>query len=202
MTTAYDGAIAGSQETRDTRPLYSSGEAAALLGIPARTMRRYLTLGRIRGEQNPITGTWQVSREALTAFLHQLEQRAKRQTRPARVLLVGEAEPLTRALDGWSAAQMLQTPSLFDAMIRIRDLVPDLLVLGQALRDSELHELASALACNERTRTIRVVAFTDSASISARQTSSVEVWPRTLEPRQLRARLLTLVGRPVEERAE
>mgnify|MGYP002356191422 CR=1 FL=1 len=30
---------------------YSSGEAATLLQVPARTLRRYLTIGRIRGKQ-------------------------------------------------------------------------------------------------------------------------------------------------------
>ena len=50
---------------------YSSGEAARFLGIPGRTLRRYLTRGWIVASQNPITGSWVIPREALIAFLRQ-----------------------------------------------------------------------------------------------------------------------------------
>jgi excisionase family DNA binding protein len=55
--------------------LMTSGQAADLLGIPSRTMRRYLHTGRLRATQHPITGRWLVSQEDLMAFLreHRLE---------------------------------------------------------------------------------------------------------------------------------
>jgi excisionase family DNA binding protein len=49
----------------------TSGQVARLLGISPRTARRYLTQGRIPAEQNPLTGRWRVTREALLAFMHE-----------------------------------------------------------------------------------------------------------------------------------
>ena len=49
--------------------LLTSGQIAQLLGISARTARRYILLGKIPAERNPITGRWKVTREALRDFL-------------------------------------------------------------------------------------------------------------------------------------
>jgi hypothetical protein len=43
----------------------TSSQAAAILGIPARTMRRYLEIGKFPGIQNSITGSWSVSKSAI-----------------------------------------------------------------------------------------------------------------------------------------
>lgn len=48
---------------------YDSGEVATLLGIPGRTIRRYLAQGRLRGVQHPITRRWLISREEILQFL-------------------------------------------------------------------------------------------------------------------------------------
>ncbi len=55
----------------EAKTTYSSGEAARFLGIPARTLRRYLTRGWIAASQNPITGSWVIPRASLLAFLRQ-----------------------------------------------------------------------------------------------------------------------------------
>lgn len=55
--------------SRLEKEFYSSGQAAKLLGIPSRTMRRYLTTGKIDGIQNPFTQTWQVSAKSLAKFV-------------------------------------------------------------------------------------------------------------------------------------
>ncbi len=47
----------------------TSGQIARLLGISARTARRYILLGKIPAERNPITGRWKVTRAALHGFL-------------------------------------------------------------------------------------------------------------------------------------
>ena len=51
------------------RSTYTSGQAAHLLRIPARTLRRYLNVGKLVGIQNPITQTWHISSEALIDFI-------------------------------------------------------------------------------------------------------------------------------------
>jgi hypothetical protein len=51
------------------RSTYTSGQAAHLLRIPARTLRRYLSVGKLVGIQNPITQTWHISSEALIDFI-------------------------------------------------------------------------------------------------------------------------------------
>ena len=52
-----------------TQETMTSGQAAILLGIPARTVRRYLVTGRLPGVQNPITGRWTVQRADVVGFL-------------------------------------------------------------------------------------------------------------------------------------
>ena len=47
----------------------SSGQVAKLLNISSRTIRRYLIQGRIAAQQNPVTGRWRVSRDALWSFM-------------------------------------------------------------------------------------------------------------------------------------
>ena len=50
---------------------YTSGQIAQLLGIPARTARRYVAEGRIVATQDPITHRWKVTAAAVRAFLHE-----------------------------------------------------------------------------------------------------------------------------------
>ena len=53
---------------------YTSGEIAKLLKIPNRTIRRYLEIGKITGNQHPITKTWIVTRDDLIEFLKPYEE--------------------------------------------------------------------------------------------------------------------------------
>ncbi len=50
---------------------YTSGHVARVLGISPRTARRYITQGKISATQNPITGRWNVTHQALEDFIHQ-----------------------------------------------------------------------------------------------------------------------------------
>jgi excisionase family DNA binding protein len=63
-------------EPRPEKPTLTSGQAAALLGIPARTVRRYLITGKLKGKQNPITGRWTVERTDVQEFLAQYQAKS------------------------------------------------------------------------------------------------------------------------------
>lgn len=52
-----------------TRSSYTSGEVAKVLGIPSRTVRRYLQLGKIPAIQNPLTRRWRVRHVDLRDFM-------------------------------------------------------------------------------------------------------------------------------------
>ena len=67
---------------------YTSGQAARLLDIPARTLRRYLSIGKIEGIQNPITQTWQISAEALSRFIQNQGGEVIIQEHPVTVLVI------------------------------------------------------------------------------------------------------------------
>ena len=59
--------------------IYSTAEAAALLGVSTRTIRRYIKAGRLAGAYKPNNSRrigWRVSGQALSVFVP-LEQRGQ-----------------------------------------------------------------------------------------------------------------------------
>lgn len=72
--------------------LLTSGQAAKFLGIPGRTIRRYLSSGRLQATQHPVTKRWGLTQEALVEFdrVHEaektrLEADAARKTREHQI---------------------------------------------------------------------------------------------------------------------
>jgi hypothetical protein len=61
------------RERMTKKDTYTSGEIAKILDIPDRTARAYLSIGKIQGTQNPITGRWKVTKETLLDFMKQYE---------------------------------------------------------------------------------------------------------------------------------
>ena len=47
----------------------TSGQAATLAGVPARTFRRYIKTGKVKAKQHPITGRWVVAYEDVQALM-------------------------------------------------------------------------------------------------------------------------------------
>lgn len=78
---------------------------AALLGIPPRTARNYLSTGKIRAQQNPITGTWKITREDLLAFMHSHNIDPKKLLSPIKILTVGLPQDVVIRLNEFLSAR-------------------------------------------------------------------------------------------------
>lgn len=146
------------------KELYTSGEIGRILGIPARTARRYLQSGRIPAQQNPITGRWKVSHQTLLAFLAQHGMDAKRVTEPTRlsVVAVDDEEWITSFI-----RETLETSNLdldvtvftdsHEACIRLGQTTPDMVILDLRMPNIDGGQLLSVLRQNEITRSLPVL---------------------------------------------
>ncbi|MCP4677221.1 MAG: response regulator [Deltaproteobacteria bacterium] len=149
---------------RIDRDFYTSGQAARLLGIPDRTIRRYLTIGKIAGTQHPITGTWQISRAALASFVEANGCDVVQTSREMHVFLVND-EPamvgfLERALQ--RALQEATITTLNDAcnaLIQIGSVRPDLVVLKARMPILYGRDLVMAIRSNRETASIKILAM-------------------------------------------
>lgn len=140
----------------------TSGQVARMLSIPARTIRSYLTTGRLKAEQNPVTGRWRISREALAEFMRDNGLDPSRLSRPLRVLVI-DREPDTgpevrRALNGRGRSAKVEVlADCASALISVGSSPPDLLVLDAATAGDHCWELVEAVRNHERSRNVRVL---------------------------------------------
>ncbi len=149
---------------RIDRDFYTSGQAARLLGIPDRTIRRYLTIGRIAGTQHPITGTWQISRSALASFIEANGCDAVQASRKMHVFVIND-EPamigfLERTLNRVFPNVTHTTLSdACNALIQIGSVRPDLIVLKARMPILYGRDLIMAIRSNRETASIKILAI-------------------------------------------
>lgn len=141
---------------------YSSGEAATLLQVPARTLRRYLTIGRIRGKQNPITGTWTIDREDLLAFMKRFHLDTEALVAPPRVLVVDDEvlvtdfvqKTLRRQHPDW---QTDVCNNGYEALMKIGSFGPKLLILDIHMPGTDGREVLKVVKSKPETSAIKVL---------------------------------------------
>ncbi len=152
---------------RVDRDYYTSGQAARLLGIPDRTIRRYLAIGKLRGKQHPITGTWQISRTALTSFIEESGCDVEQSVRKLRIFVVND-EPamisfLSRAImRALPEAEMEILDDACDALIQVGSARPDLVILKARMSILYGRDIVLAIRGNQQTAKTRVLALSGS----------------------------------------
>jgi CheY-like chemotaxis protein len=142
--------------------LCTSGQAAKLLGIPDRTVRRYLRTGKIAGIQNPITGRWQIPHEALVRFVRERGCDLRQFPFSVHVLVVnGEpntAHAITRILEkSFSDAVVNVSRDACNALIEIGNMKPDLVILDGRMPTLDGREILIAMKNNPVTKAIKVL---------------------------------------------
>lgn len=147
---------------RVDRKFYTSGQAARLLNIPDRTLRRYLSTGKIDGIQHPITGTWQIEKEALAAFIEQCGCSVITQVTPTQVLVVHD-DPERRASIETAVEHALPEATVqtadnpLNALIRIGEDCPDVVILKADIPGLSCRDFLTAIKNNVTTGEIKTI---------------------------------------------
>ena len=147
----------------------TSGQAAKLLGVPERTMRRYLHTGKIDGVQNPITGTWQISREALLRFISERGCDFRQFPFSIQVLVVDDeptvANSITRILRRhFSDMVVTVSRDACNGLIEIGSMRPDLVILDARMPILNGREILVAMKNNPATCDIKVLTISGHVS--------------------------------------
>ena len=165
------GIRAGSRCFTLDKDSYTSGQAARLLDIPARTLRRYLSIGKIEGIQNPITQTWQISAEALSRFI---------QSQGGEVV-IADQELIALVIEGKSqVADLLKRYSeqrypnlkvkyfqeVGDALIESGVQTPDLIIIDVNTPFYDGPGLLKLLRSNPHTSSSKILALSDESDTS------------------------------------
>ena len=145
---------------------YTSGQAARLLDIPSRTLRRYLSIGKIEGIQNPITQTWQISVEALARFIEHQGGEAVISQKELVALVIDGKPQVAELLNRYAKQQLTGlTVKAFqevgDALIESGVRTPDLIVIDTATPFYDGLSLLKLLRSNAHTSASKVLAITD-----------------------------------------
>lgn len=151
---------------------YTSGQAARILEIPARTLRRYLSIGKIDGVQNPITQTWQITAEALARFIENQGGEAVISEREIVALVIDGkpqvAEFLRRFAKQHRAGLTVKAfQEVGDALIESGVRTPDLIVIDTATPFYDGIGLLKLLRSNSHTAASKVLAITDESADTA-----------------------------------
>ena len=144
---------------------YTSGEVARLLGINPRTARLYLTQGRIRGQQNPVTGTWAVDHQALMDFLREKQIAPSEIEFPVKVLIVDDDEAVIRSIGDtlrrsrWNF-DIDQCTDGYQALIRVGVNPPDVILLDSRMPNMDGRQVLKALRAEMKNTSTKVLAIT------------------------------------------
>lgn len=149
-----------------TKTNYTSGEAARILAINPRTARLYLSRGRIKGTRHPITGTWSVSRQDLTAFMSENDLEPSSFGIPTRILIVGsdvhEIGLLTGVLDQIHGNLSIDSSSVScEALIKLGSFKPNLILLNSQIPGINDQEVLQAIKNDRQDEQTKVLIFTD-----------------------------------------
>lgn len=144
---------------------YTSGRVAELLGIPARTARRYLTTGKIPATQNPITGTWKIDKKDLIDFMRQYNLDTSELTSPPKVLIVDDDPSVVKLV-----AKSLQkskykldvdtTTDGYEALIRLGKSIPDLIILDVQMPGTDGKQILKVIKENDEMKDLKILVVT------------------------------------------
>lgn len=153
---------------------FTSGQVARMLGIPPRTIRAYLASGRLKAQQNPVTGRWRVSRQQLIQFMRDNGMDPEHLERQVHIFIVERDEDrkgqICSALaDGPWKTQAFD--SCATALISMGAQAPDLLILDSWGSEEHCAELVRAIRDHERTRQVPILL------LSATEQLTRELWP-------------------------
>ena len=151
------------------KDVYTSGQAARLLGIPSRTLRRYLSIGKIEGQQNPITQTWQITAEALAQFIAEQGGEAVIELKEISVLIIDNKKSVGEMFRkiGETSRRPIRTSEfqeVGDALIESGVRRPDLIVIDTSTPYYDGVGLLRLMRSNPHTSAAKVLAVTDDPS--------------------------------------
>ncbi len=143
---------------------YTSGQAARLLRIPARTMRRYLSIGKLVGDQNPITQTWRISREALVEFIKSQGGEVLVIQHRLQVLVIDQQSDIAEMLEQIKESdrpdiEVSTFEEVGDALIESGALCPDIIVLSATSPFYDGVGLLKLLRANPRLKRSKILAI-------------------------------------------
>lgn len=136
-----------------------------MLGIPRRTVCRYCAVGRIPAAQHPVTKVWKIKHKHLIRFMKDNGLYTSKLTPSATVLIVDDdpslVKVITRALDktGWQIS-IDSTTNGYDALVKIGDAVPDLLILDVIMPKMSGKEILRSLKLGKKTKNIKILVVT------------------------------------------
>lgn len=148
------------------KDFYTSGQAARLLGIPSRTLRRYLSIGKIEGRQNPITQTWQITSESLVKFIESQGGEAVVELKEIYVLVIDEKKAVADlfrkiAETARRPVHISEFQEVGDALIECGVHHHELIVIDTAAPYYDGLGLLRLLRSNPHTRGAKILAITD-----------------------------------------
>jgi CheY-like chemotaxis protein len=149
-----------------TKDFYTSGQAARLLGIPSRTLRRYLSIGKIVGRQNPITQTWQITPESLAEFIAEQGGEAVIELKEISVLIIDGRKAVgdlfrRMAESSRRSISVSEFQEVGDALIESGVRTPDLIVIDTSTPFYDGTSLLKLLSANPHTQGAKILAVTD-----------------------------------------
>lgn len=174
-SSAPDGRFLIDKET------YTSGQAARLLRIPPRTLRRYLSIGKLEGDQNPITQTWHISSESLADFIRAQGGDVVIKQTKINCLVIDSSDDIPEALRTVEEETHFEIvlhcfEEVGDALIEIGMRRPDLVIVNTTNPRYDGLGLIRVLKSNTHLRGIKILAVVeaDSALVKAEELKNVK----------------------------
>lgn len=143
---------------------YTSGEVAQILQVPARTIRRYLTIGRIPGKQNPITGTWTIERADLLDFMKKYHLETNLLEPPVKILVVDDepivSEVVMKAIQRQHPDWYVETiTNGYEALVKTGSLSPHLMILDIHMPGTDGKEVLRVIKMRPEGQATKVLAM-------------------------------------------
>jgi CheY-like chemotaxis protein len=148
---------------------YTSGQAARLLRIPSRTLRRYLSIGRIEGNQNPITQTWHISARALIEFIESQGGEAVVKMPQIKILVIDQRDDIGEMIARVTRydrpeVSVSRFEQVGDALIQCGAEQPDLIIIDTTSSLFDGAALLRLLRNNARLKKSKLMAIVDAAN--------------------------------------
>jgi excisionase family DNA binding protein len=143
----------------------TSGEVAEMLGIPARTARRYLTTGKIPAQQNPITGTWKINKDDIIAFMHEYGLDTAKLEKPAHILVVDDDPVIVKLISkvlqksNWRLTVDTSEDG-YDALIKLGERPPSLVILDVQMPRTDGRQVLKVIKQSEHTQNVKILVVT------------------------------------------
>ncbi len=128
----------------------TSGQAAKILDVPPRTLRRYLSTGALVGQQHPITGRWSVERHDVEELRARYEAVDSGLSTAVTVLIIGRREKLRQRIEDsartvFPASSIEKVADLHAGLVRAGATRAEVVVLLESSGAAELSRVCAAL---------------------------------------------------------